>query len=82
MAANSGGNLGDAVGSVQADAFASHSHSYVEASFSYVGSSASFAYANGSNGYDFNISAANTADAGSGHETRPVNAGVNFIIEY
>ena len=75
-AMNAGGNTGDSVGSVQADEFREHTHTYGRFFGSYSvnepGNTDNFW-----NGVYFD----NTGIAG-GHETRPVNAYVNWIIKY
>ena len=76
---NVGGSVGNAVGSVQPDAFKSHSHSLPQQE----GRAAS------GTGFDGEMYAANsglpagTVDASSvgGTETRPINAYVNYIIK-
>jgi microcystin-dependent protein len=68
-----GGNPGNAVGSVQMDIFASHTHTFVDASLAgdVLGSG-------NTKGYNF---AAQTGATG-GTETRPKNIYVNYIIKY
>ena len=78
--ANNGGNSGDNVGSYQGDAFKSHNHSM---SFNHWTSGVPNNYPTLS-GYN---SAANNAvingvSHSGGSETRPKNAGVNYIIKY
>lgn len=70
-AMNPGGNIGDLVGSLQADDFKSHSHGGAVAN---AGSS----FLAGGAVYGVNF-ATLTAPAG-GNETRPKNANVNFCI--
>lgn len=82
-----GGNAGDAVGSFQSDAFASHNHispfgeNHAVAGFNppwgLYGNDNLF----GSNGSDKDNSWPYTSSAG-GKETRPKNADVNYIIKY
>lgn len=70
----SGGATGDAVGSFQSDAFASHSHNY-----STYGGWNAIPYEPGS--YPFPGHSATTSSTG-GSETRPRNVYVNYIIKY
>lgn len=70
----SGGATGDAVGSFQWDAFASHSHSY-----NTYGGSPVVPYDPGS--YPYPGHTATTSSTG-GTETRPRNVYVNYIIKY
>ncbi len=72
-AMNAGGNVGDNIGSIQNDAFESHSHTY---SLTSGGGGAVQAQGVNSAG----ITTVSTAAAG-GNETRPINAYVNFIIK-
>ncbi|KYG64186.1 hypothetical protein AZI87_13135 [Bdellovibrio bacteriovorus] len=70
-AMNTGGNAGNAVGSIQADQLRSHTHSFT------VGlSGGGTVPANGAGSY-----VSNTTSAAGGSETRPVNAYVNFIVK-
>jgi microcystin-dependent protein len=72
-AMNTGGNTGDAVGSMQADAFASHNH--------HVTYNSAGAFTAPS--LDAGHGVASDVPTGStgGNETRPKNANVNFIIK-
>ena len=90
-AMNSGGNAGDAVGSVQQDAFEQHEHFTVNTSN--VGGTVSssnyvtYGNASGSNSFYLLSGSATVANAGltnpvGGTETRPQNANVNYIIKY
>lgn len=91
-AMNSGGNTGNAVGSVQTDAFESHSHPIDDPGHShklFAGGTASQnpAITNASaNGAIYGPTASavtNITILSSGdNETRPINAYVNFIIKY
>lgn len=78
-AANTGGNTGDDVGSVQNDQFDSHNHSGTYSVFypSGVGSSAHrlHAFTGGT------ASSGGSVIANGGTETRPKNANVNYIIK-
>jgi len=70
-AMNTGGNTGDNIGSVQEDAFKSHSHTYN------VGSTSS-----GSNPLQTeNTTGTRSTNSTGGNETRPKNAYVMFIIK-
>ena len=71
-----GGNSGNAVGSVQADQFASHSHTVGV----YVISNLNGPFPNGQNNGSL-FSNFGTSGAG-GNETRPKNAYVQYIIKY
>jgi microcystin-dependent protein len=73
-ASNTGGNTGDAVGSLQNDELGSHNHGFAKGSS--VTSTGVYAYAaNNGNG---NHSTLNTG----GSETRPKNVSVNYIIKF
>lgn len=86
-AANTGGNTGDAVGSVQSDAVTQHEHLLI------IGTGAEYA-GNGYRIYSTSVYSpynATTAypdsnrnprtDVAGGNETRPLNANVNYIIK-
>ncbi|MCX5782779.1 MAG: tail fiber protein [Elusimicrobia bacterium] len=73
-AMNTGGNTGDAVGSMQTDEFKSHNHSI---SIMQPGA----AYSNVSMGSSSSVGPLSTSSAG-GNETRPINAYVNYIVKY
>jgi microcystin-dependent protein len=92
-AANSGGNTGDAVGSVEGDAYGSHRHGVTDPGHSHVqattGGAGPFTeLGTNSAGADY-FPATRTLpettgvsiQAAGGAETRPVNAAVNFIIK-
>ena len=70
-----GGLAGDAIGSVQTDAFKSHTHT--------DSAIQSGSYGNSLGGYYWpnNVYTA-TSGATGGSETRPINANVNYIIKY
>jgi microcystin-dependent protein len=72
LAPQIGANQYDAVGSYQADMFASHTHG-IPASYGAGGSGA--AWPGGTQGYS-------TTTAAGGNETRPKNVYVNYIIKY
>lgn len=81
-AMNSGGNTGDAVGSVQDDAFESHTHTHSHSGlFAYQGIAAGAGA--GSTGVNLTnpINTSTDATAAGGNETRPINAYVNYIIK-
>jgi microcystin-dependent protein len=77
-AAANGGNVGDAVGTLQADALGSHSHSIPGQSWglTWPGSANITAYGVGQT--------QNNADTNptGGNETRPKNANVQFLVRY
>jgi microcystin-dependent protein len=78
-----GGNAGDAVGSLQEDDLANHSHPvYPGGSGFALGANCcgilAGGYATGSNQFSF----ATVTGTQGGNETRPKNAYVNFIIKY
>ena len=91
-AMSAGGNTGDNVGSVQADAFGSHNHNYSGSDISVAlsGSSGYTLFTRGvqnpttenipGNRFDPNDNLGAIFPSG-GNETRPKNAGVNFIIK-
>ena len=70
-----GGNAGDAIGSVQTDQFKSHTHA--------DNAIQSTGYGMSLGGYNWpnNVYTANTGATG-GNETRPINAYVNYIIKF
>lgn len=69
-----GGNSGDAVGSLQADAFESHTHSYTRADNNNVmGAGANTV---------LNATSSQSTGATGGNETRPTNVNVMYIIKY
>jgi phage-related tail fiber protein len=79
-ALNAGGNVGDSIGSYEADSFASHTHTYggeftVEP---IVGG-----HVQGGHDTTYTIwGYPGTTSPAGGTETRPVNVGVNFIVKY
>lgn len=86
---NTGGNSGDNVGSIQADAFSSHTHiqnahSHVQQG-SYTGGGTNGLQSVGI-GSTQNATSTSSATATNqntgGNETRPVNAYVNYCIKY
>ena len=68
---NTGGNTGDAVGSVQTDQYRSHTHTVT------VGTSAGTAFLNGNTATS---SGTKATDASGGNETRPINANVIYCV--
>ena len=84
-AMNAGGDAGDAVGSIQGDQYRSHSHPYMDIYYSEGGGSVAVPSNRGSGDTDgdnrgYEIS--RTSNAAGGHETRPLNANVNYIIKF
>lgn len=80
-AMSSGGNTGDAVGSVQGDAFQVHTHSLSGQAYGYGGSN----FNSGGNAVYLSPVAQAVGNPNSGNsstETRPLNANVNYIIKY
>lgn len=75
-----GGNTGNNIGSVQLDAFKSHTHTANAQGSPGGGATTSWAQSAvaANNGYNQPVSVANTG----GNETRPINAYVNYIIKY
>ncbi len=86
-AMNAGGNTGNLVGSVQADAFQGHWHQFVDENVGFTGGGWSKG-ANIANGATHTDTVRNAITDGvngtprTTAETRPVNAYVNFIIKY
>lgn len=85
-AMNTGGSIGDLVGSLQGDDTRSHSHGYNDIYYSENGGDGSiFTNGKGSGDTDgdnepWQIS--RTSNATGGNETRPLNANVNYIIKF
>jgi len=82
VASNPGGNVGDAVGSVQDHMFASHNHA--NGAFNQVLQSncTRTGIQDDSTCGEPNIKESRPLVAAGGNETRPVNAAVNWIIKY
>ena len=80
QAMTSGGNVGDNVGSVQGDAFASHSHTQTWQYYQWGDANASGVSRNSGNPAP--AYPGPRTDGAGGSETRPVNASANFIIRY
>ena len=82
---NSGGAVGDAVGSVQSHQLASHAHAYKDTYHSenggdstvYLNSRGSGDTDNDNEPFQLDRTTSNTG----GNETRPINAYVNYIIK-
>jgi hypothetical protein len=69
------GNAGDAIGSVQTDAFKSHTHTEYQTQYGGTGT--------GGGGYNWpNYTYLTNSGATGGSETRPINAYVNYIIKF
>jgi microcystin-dependent protein len=78
-ASNMGGNTGDAVGTVQDQQLAAHTHDY----YAFLHVQADHAFPNHYNqtgDFSFNIGTATTTPSGGG-ETRPINAGVHYLVK-
>lgn len=78
IAAKTGGNIGDNVGSYQADDFLSHAHTYVNNNNN-PGSSLGVIGGVQSNG--ISSPSSSVSGGGPGNETRPKNLYVNFIVK-
>lgn len=76
-AMNSGGNTADNVGSIQGDMYEEHRHSYTTGR---DGSSVSSKVSNLESDGGINGTAYSSYEGGD--ETRPINAGVHYIIKY
>jgi hypothetical protein len=76
-----GGNAGNAVGSYQADQFASHSHPQVVTANPGWGTGIRSDWTGDSANLGAYPQGVNTGTAG-GNETRPKNVYVNYIIKY
>lgn len=84
-AMNTGGSVGDLVGSIQGDDTRSHTHGYNDIYHSEGGGSVTVPSNRGSGdtdsdnrGYDLG----RTSNSTGGNETRPLNANVNYIIKF
>jgi microcystin-dependent protein len=91
-ASNSGGNSGDAVGSVQSAQTSSHTHTITDPGHLHAvgfntagGATIDSQAATGTAGGTYNTNGASTGITGTnatgGNETRPINANVNYIIK-
>ncbi len=84
-AMNPGGATGDAVGSIQADQFRSHTHDYEDIYHSENHGVVPVPDKRGTDGTDNDNSGwqiRRTSYSTGGSETRPTNASVNYIIKY
>ena len=82
---NAGGAVGDLVGSVQGDAFRSHTHNYQDIYYSEGGGTVTVPNNKGSGDTDSDnkgYQMERTVGADGGNETRPQNAYVNYIIKF
>jgi microcystin-dependent protein len=75
-----GGNTGDAIGSIQADAFKNHSHNFYDTYTNFSQTSASGGA--GNTGATGTLEQVDTTFHAGGSETRPINAYVNYIIKF
>lgn len=75
-----GGNVGETVGSVQSDAFASHAHTQSWQYYQWGDTNSSGVSRN--NGNPAPVFPGATTNPAGGNETRPLNAAVHFIIKY
>jgi microcystin-dependent protein len=75
-----GGNTGDAVGSVQADQYRSHTHT-VTRYWNNVFHGNGGQWAGHYNGSSYSTGQTGSIENAGGNETRPINAYVNFIIK-
>lgn len=79
-AVNTGGSVGDAVGSVQTHQFASHAHTTtINAQHSDNGDGAGYGLLNFAT---FALTSPQTSAAAGGSETRPLNANVRYFVKY
>jgi microcystin-dependent protein len=74
------GNAGDAIGSVQTDAFKNHTHAFSDTYTNFSQTSASGGA--GNTGATGTLVQADTTLYAGGSETRPMNAYVNYIIKF
>jgi Phage Tail Collar Domain len=84
-AMNTGGSVGDLVGSVQGDVFRSHTHNYQDIYYSEGGGTVTVPNNKGSGDSDSDnkgYQMERTVGADGGNETRPLNANVNYIIKF
>ena len=75
-----GGNTGDAIGSIQGDAFKNHTHAFSDTYTNFSQTSASGGA--GNTGATGTLVQADTTLYAGGNETRPMNAYVNYIIKF
>jgi microcystin-dependent protein len=76
-----GGNAGDAIGSIQTDAIQSHTHAYNTPTTANRDGGTGATYSN-REGAVASTTGAVSAGARTSNETRPINAYVNYIIKY
>ena len=76
-----GGNTGDAIGSIQTDAIQSHTHAYSTPTTNNRDGGTGATYSN-REGAVTSTTGAVSAGARTSNETRPINAYVNYIIKY
>lgn len=84
-AMNTGGSIGDLVGSLQGDDTRSHSHGYNDIYHSEGGGTVTVPSNRGSGDTDSDnkgFDLARTSSNTGGNETRPLNANVNYIIKF
>ena len=74
-----GGKTGDEVGSIQDDAFVSHSHVQHDKTLVSIGPTR---IADGGSTYELGSNTAVSTQSAGGSETRPKNAYVNYIIKF
>lgn len=82
---NTGGAVGDLVGSVQGDVYRSHTHNYQDIYYSEGGGTVTVPNNKGSGDTDSDnkgYQMERTVGADGGNETRPLNANVNYIIKF
>ena len=75
-----GGNTGDAIGSIQGDAFKNHTHAFSDTYTNFSQTSASGGA--GNTGATGTLEQVDTTLHAGGSETRPINAYVNYIIKF
>ncbi|MDH4444898.1 MAG: tail fiber protein, partial [Akkermansiaceae bacterium] len=75
-----GGNTGDAIGSIQGDAFKNHTHAFSDTYTNFSQTSASGGA--GNTGATGTLVQDDTTLYAGGSETRPMNAYVNYIIKF
>ncbi len=76
-----GGNTGDAIGSIQTDAIQSHTHAYSTPTTNNRDGGTGATYSN-REGAVTSTTGAVSAGARTSNETRPINAYVNYIIKF
>jgi hypothetical protein len=76
-----GGNAGDAIGSIQTDAIQSHTHTYDTPTTANRNGGTGATYTNRESAVNSTTGAV-SAGARTSTETRPINAYVNYIIKF